>query len=253
MTEGVTEMTPRLRIVVLISGRGTNLQAIIDAIAGGSLPADLRAVICNEPDAPGVERAREAGYETAVVHHRDFPGREQFDAALADTIDAFGPELVVLAGFMRVLTPGFVRRYAGRLINVHPSLLPELPGLDTHARAIASGAEVHGATVHFVTEALDGGPSIVQARVPILAKDDPETLAARVLEQEHVILPRAIRWFAQGRIGIDGDRVLLDGLPIRSLSRGRCRPHRGPAEAAGDPKTPEQTKNRLPRGSSVSG
>ena len=211
-------MSRRLRIVVLISGRGTNLQAIMDAIAGGSLPVDLRAVVCNEPDAPGIVRAREAGYETAVVHHRDFPGRERFEAALADTIDAFDPELVVLAGFMRILTPGFVRRYAGRLINVHPSLLPEFPGVDTHARAIGAGAGVHGATVHFVTEVLDGGPIIVQARVPILAGDDPEILAARVLAQEHVILPRAIRWFAQGRIGIDGDRVLLDGLPVRSLS-----------------------------------
>ena len=218
MTEGTAETTPRLRIVVLISGRGSNLRAIIDAIAGGSLPADLRAVVCNEPDAPGLARAREAGYETAVVHHRDFPGRERFDAALADTIDGFGPELVVLAGFMRILTPSFVRRYAGRLVNVHPSLLPEFPGLDTHARAIAAGARIHGATVHFVTEALDGGPIIVQARVPILAGDDPETLAVKVLQQEHVILPRAIRWFAQGRIGTDGGRVHLDGLPIRSLS-----------------------------------
>jgi len=152
------------------------------------------------------------------VHHRDFPGRERFEAALADAIDAFGPELVVLAGFMRILTPPFVRRYAGRIVNVHPSLLPDFPGLDTHARAIAAGAGTHGATVHFVTEALDGGPIIVQARVPVLAGDDPETLAARVLEQEHAILPRAICWLAQGRIGLDGDRVLLDGLPVRSLA-----------------------------------
>ena len=218
MTEGPAETAPRLPIVVLISGRGSNLRAIIDAIASDSLPADLRAVVCNEPDAPGLARAREAGYETVVVHHRDFPGRERFEAALADAIDAFGPELVVLAGFMRILTPPFVRRYAGRLVNVHPSLLPDFPGLDTHARAIAAGAGTHGATVHFVTEALDGGPIIVQARVPILAGDDPGALAARVLEREHVILPRAIRWFAQGRIGIDGDRVLLDGLPVRSLA-----------------------------------
>ena len=218
MTTGAAETMPRLPIVVLISGRGSNLGAIIDAIAGGSLPADLRAVVCNEPDAPGLARARGAGYETVVAHHRDFPGRERFEAALADTIDAFGPELVVLAGFMRILTPPFVRRYAGRIVNVHPSLLPDFPGLDTHARAIAAGAGTHGATVHFVTEALDGGPIIVQARVPVLAGDDPETLAARVLEQEHAILPRAIRWLAQGRIGIDGDRVLLDGLPVRSLA-----------------------------------
>ena len=209
-------MTPRLRIVVLISGRGTNLQAVIDAIADGSLPVDLRAVICNEPDAPGIERAREAGYEAVVVPHRDFPTREQFDAALAVTIDAFDPELVVLAGFMRILTPGFVRRYAGRLINVHPSLLPEFPGLDTHARALDASAEVHGATIHFVTEALDGGPIIAQARVPILEDDDPGTLAARVLAQEHVILPRVTGWFAQRRIEADGGHVFLDGRPIRS-------------------------------------
>ncbi len=209
-------MTSRLPIVVLISGRGTNLQAIIDAIAGGALPVDLRAVICNEPGAPGIERAREAGYEVAIVHHRDFSARERFDAALADAIDPFDPELVVLAGFMRILTPGFVRRYAGRLINIHPSLLPELPGLDTHTRAIAAGAEVHGATVHFVTGELDGGPIIAQARVPVLAQDDPDTLAARVLEREHVILPRTLLWFAQRRIKVDGDRVLLDGVPALS-------------------------------------
>ena len=209
-------MTSRLPIVVLISGRGTNLQAIIDAIAGGALPVDLRAVICNEPGAPGIERAREAGHEVAIVHHRDFSARERFDAALADAIDPFDPELVVLAGFMRILTPGFVRRYAGRLINIHPSLLPELPGLDTHTRAIAAGAEVHGATVHFVTGELDGGPIIAQARIPVLAQDDPDTLATRVLEREHVILPRTLLWFAQRRIKVDGDRVLLDGVPALS-------------------------------------
>ena len=204
-------MSRRLRIVVLISGRGTNLQAIMDAIAGGSLPVDLRAVVCNEPGAAGIARARRAGYGTVVVNHRDFSVRERFDAALAEAIDAFDPELVVLAGFMRILTTGFVRRYAGRLINVHPSLLPDFPGLDTHARAIAAGASVHGATVHFVTEALDGGPIIAQARVPVFADDSPETLASRVLAQEHAILPLAIRRFAEGRIEVAGDRVLLDG------------------------------------------
>ena len=211
-------MTPRpvipgLRIVVLISGRGTNLEAIIDAIAGGSLPVHLAAVVCNEPDAPGIGLARRAGCEVAILHHRDFPARERFDAALAETIDRFDPELVVLAGFMRILTSGFVRRYAGRLINIHPSLLPEFPGLDTHARAIAAGAEVHGATVHFVTGELDGGPVIAQVRVPVLADDDPETLAARVLEGEHVILPRTIAWFAERRIRMAGGRVLVDGIP----------------------------------------
>ena len=209
-------MTPRLGIVVLISGRGTNLQAIIDAIADGTLPVELRAVISNEPGAPGIARARAAGYETAVVHHRDFAGRERFDAALADAIDRFGAELVVLAGFMRILTPGFVRRYAGRIVNIHPSLLPELPGLDTHARAIEAGASVHGATVHFVTEALDGGPIIAQARVPVLPGDDADALAARVLEREHVILPRVLRWLAERRVELDGDRVLVDGVPALS-------------------------------------
>ena len=214
---------PRLRIVVLISGRGTNLQAIMEAVAGGSLPADLRAVVCNEPGAPGIARARGEGYETVVVHHRDFSTRERFDAVLANAIDVFDPELVVLAGFMRILTPGFARRYAGRLINVHPSLLPDFPGLDTHARALAAGVPVHGATVHFVTEELDGGPIIVQARVPVLAGDDPGTLAARVLAQEHVILPLAIGWFAQGRIEVTGGRVLLDGVPVP------CHPETPPA------------------------
>lgn len=209
-------MTPRLGIVVLISGRGTNLQAIIDAIADGTLPVELRAVISNEPGAPGIARARAAGYETAVVHHRDFAGRVRFDAALADAIDRFGAELVVLAGFMRILTPGFVRRYAGRIVNIHPSLLPELPGLDTHARAIEAGASVHGATVHFVTEALDGGPIIAQARVPVLPGDDADALAARVLEREHVILPRVLRWLAERRVELDGDRVLVDGVPALS-------------------------------------
>lgn len=209
-------MISRLRIVVLISGRGTNLQAIIDAIANGALPVDLRAVVCNEPGAPGIELARRAGYEVKVVHHRDFPTRERFDAALAETIERLDAELVVLAGFMRILTPGFVRRYAGRLINIHPSLLPEFPGLDTHARALVAGAEVHGATVHFVTGTLDGGPIIAQARIPVLAQDNTDALAARVLEREHVILPRAILWFAQRRIEVDGDRVLIDGVPALS-------------------------------------
>ena len=209
-------MIPRLRIVVLISGRGTNLQTIIDAIASGALPVDLRAVVCNEPGASGIERARSAGYEVAVVHHRDFHARDRFDAALADAIEPFDPELLVLTGFMRILTPGFVRRYTGRLINIHPSLLPELPGLRTHARAIAAGVKVHGVTVHFVTAELDGGPMIAQARVPVLSTDDPDTLAARVLEHEHVLLPRVLLWFAQRRITLDGDLALIDGVPALS-------------------------------------
>ena len=209
-----------LRIVVLISGRGTNLGAIIDAIADGTLPVELAGVVCNEPGATGIELARRAGHEATVVHHREFPDRERFDAALAEAIDRCDPNLVVLAGFMRILTAGFVRRYRGRLVNIHPSLLPDLPGLDTHARAIAAGAEVHGATVHFVTEELDGGPIIAQARVPVLAGDDSDTLAARVLELEHVILPRTLSWFAERRVSLDGDRVLIDGMPAISHPDG---------------------------------
>jgi len=213
-------VTARLRIVVLISGRGTNLQAIVDAIDRGALPVDLRAVICNEPGAAGIERVRRAGHEVVIVHHRDFPARERFDDALAEAIDRFDAELVVLAGFMRILTSGFVRRYAGRLINIHPSLLPAFPGVDTHARAIVAGADVHGATVHFVTEELDGGPVIAQASVPVLATDDPDTLAARVLEREHVLLPRVLLWFAERRVTLEGSHALIDGVPALSHSEG---------------------------------
>lgn len=201
----------RLRVVVLISGRGSNLQAIIDDARDPGCPFELCAVISNRPRAAGLERAKQAHISARVVDHKSHASREQFDAALRESIDAFHPGLVVLAGFMRVLTPDFVDHYYGRLINIHPSLLPQFPGLDTHQRAIASGAREHGASVHFVGAALDGGPLIVQARVPLLASDDAATLAARVLEQEHRILPRAIRWFAEGRLATDDGRVLLDG------------------------------------------
>lgn len=200
-------------VVVLISGRGSNLQAIIDDSRDAGCPYAMRAVVSNRPDAAGLDRARRAGIDALVVDHTLYASREQFDAALIDAIDRFRPGLVVLAGFMRILTPRFVSHYDARLINIHPSLLPEFPGLDTHQRAIASGAREHGASVHFVTADLDGGPIIVQARVPVLAGDDGDTLAARVLEQEHRILPQAIRWFAERRLSIDGKRVLLDGEP----------------------------------------
>jgi len=201
----------KLRVVVLISGRGSNLQAIIDDGSNADCPFELCAVISNRPLAAGLERAKNAHVSTQVVDHKSYVGREQFDAALAESIDAYQPGLVVLAGFMRVLTPAFIDHFHGRLINIHPSLLPEFPGLDTHQRAIDGGALEHGASVHFVSSVLDGGPLIVQARVPVLAGDDTAALAARVLEQEHRILPRAIRWFAQRRLTIDDDRVLLDG------------------------------------------
>jgi len=200
-------------IVVLISGRGSNLQSIIDKARDGSLAVEVRAVISNEPDAFGLERARRAGITTRTLNHRDFKSRGDFDDALMALIDGFEPGLLVLAGFMRILTPGFVNHYAGRLMNIHPSLLPEFPGLDTHQRAIDAGVAEHGVSVHFVTPSLDGGPVIIQARVPVREEDDAETLAARVLEQEHVIYPKAIGWFAEGRLSIDGDRVLLDGEP----------------------------------------
>ena len=206
----------RCAVVVLISGRGSNLQAIIDDSRDAACPYVLRAVISNRPDAAGLERARRADVEAEVVDHKKFASRESFDAALIESIDRYDPGLVVLAGFMRILTPGFVDHYDGRLINIHPSLLPEFPGLDTHERAISSGAREHGASVHFVTADLDGGPLIVQGRVPILDGDDAETLAARVLEREHEILPVAIRWFAAGRLAIEGEHVLIDGEPALS-------------------------------------
>ena len=199
-----------LPVVVLISGRGSNLQAIIDA----QLPIEIRAVMSNEPDAPGLERAREVGIATEVVNHRGFPSREAFDTALQERIDHYAPGLLVLAGFMRILTPAFVSRYHGRLINIHPSLLPLYPGLHTHQRVLDAGEVEHGASVHFVTEEVDGGPVITQARVPVLAGDTAERLAARVLIQEHRIFPQAIRWFAEGRLGMRDNVVLLDGRPV---------------------------------------
>jgi phosphoribosylglycinamide formyltransferase-1 len=198
-------------IVVLVSGRGSNLQALIDAVRNGRLPADIRAVISNEPGAPALARARTAGIPAHVVSHRDFPSREQFDRALMQRIDVCDPQLVVLAGFMRILGRDFIDHYAGRLINIHPSLLPAFPGLDTHARALQSGTKIHGASVHFVTHEVDGGPVIVQATVPVLPGDTPDILAERVLAEEHRIYPLAIGWFLAGRLSVAGGRVRLDG------------------------------------------
>ncbi len=202
------------RLVILLSGSGSNLQAFIDACARGELPASIAGVISNNADAMGLQRAKEAGIATAVVDHRPYPDRETFDAALMQAIDGFKPDLVILAGFMRILTAGFVRHYAGRLMNIHPSLLPKYPGLNTHARAIEAGDTHGGATVHFVTEELDGGPPIVQARVPIEANDTPETLAARVLSKEHIIYPLAARWFCEDRLTLKDHKVILDGQAL---------------------------------------
>lgn len=190
------------------------MQAIVDAARDPAYPAEVRAVVSNEPDAAGLELARRAGIETRVLDHRRYARREAFDAALADLVAGFRPGLVVLAGFMRVLTGAFVARFAGRLINIHPSLLPDFPGLDTHQRAIDAGVAEHGATVHFVGAELDAGPIIIQARVPVLPDDDAERLAARVLAEEHRILPEAIRLFAEGRLEIRGERVLIDGEEV---------------------------------------
>lgn len=203
-----------LPLAVLISGSGTNLQAIIDAIAGRRLPAEIRVVISNRPDAYGLVRARRAGIPTEVLQPRDYPNRTEYDRALQACIDRYRPGLVVLAGFMRILSPEFVHHYDGRLMNIHPSLLPEFTGLQTHRRALAAGVAEHGASVHFVTEELDGGPVIIQARVPVLPGDDHESLARRVQRQEHRIYPLAIRWFAEGRLRKRGDTIYLDGAAL---------------------------------------
>lgn len=183
-------------VVVLISGRGSNLQAILAA----NLPMAIRAVISNRPDAAGLAIAAAAGIPTQVIDHRSFPTRDAFDAALAQAVDAFTPQWVILAGFMRILGAAFIQRYRGRLLNIHPSLLPAFPGLDTHARALAAGAREHGASVHFVTEQVDGGPVVMQARVPVEPHDTATTLAARVLAAEHRLYPAALRALLEGRM-----------------------------------------------------
>ena len=197
------------KLVILISGRGSNMEAIVRACSDEGWPAQIAAVIANRPDAAGLAFAASHGIATAVVDHRQFPDRESFDAALAREIDAFAPDLVVLAGFMRVLTAGFVDHYAGRMLNVHPSLLPSFPGLKTHQQALDAGVRLHGASVHFVTSQLDHGPIVVQSAVPVESNDTPATLAERVLATEHIIYPRAVRWFVEGRLALNGQRVTL--------------------------------------------
>jgi phosphoribosylglycinamide formyltransferase-1 len=203
----------RLPVVVLLSGSGSNLQAIIDQAARG-LPVEIRAVISNQAGAGGLGRARHAGIETRVIEHGAFDSREAYDRALADLIEAYQPGLVVLAGYMRILTPEFVGRFHGRLLNIHPSLLPKYRGLHTHQRVLEAGDREHGASVHFVTEELDGGPLILQVRLPVEAQDDEASLAARVLTQEHIIYPTVIRWFAEGRLEMHENSVRKDGLPL---------------------------------------
>ena len=215
----MAERARPIGLVVLISGNGSNLQAIIDAIDAGEITARIRAVISNNPDAYGLERARRAGIPVEVVDHRDFPDRESYDRALQAVIDRYRPDLVVLAGFMRILTPAFVEHYAGRMLNIHPSLLPRYQGLDTHRRVLETGDSVHGVSVHFVTPELDSGPIVLQAEVPVEPGDTEDDLARKVHAEEHVIYPRVIRWFAEGRLRLDGDRVLLDGQPMSDRQR----------------------------------
>jgi phosphoribosylglycinamide formyltransferase-1 len=198
------------RVVVLISGRGSNLRAIAEA----GLPIEIAAVISNRPQAAGLAYARERGIPAIALDHTASPDRVAFDARLAEAIERCRPDLVVLAGYMRILGPAFIARFEGRLLNIHPSLLPMFPGLDTHARALEEGVKVHGCTVHFVTDKLDHGPIVVQAAVPVRADDTPDTLAARVLAQEHRVYPQAIRWFAEGRLRNENGRINLQDDPL---------------------------------------
>lgn len=221
-------MSQPCNVVVLISGSGSNLQALIDQFADAGSPARISAVIANRADAYGLERARQAGIETRVLDHKAYDGREAFDTALIEAIDVFEPQLVVLAGFMRILSPGFVRHYQGRLLNIHPSLLPKYKGLHTHQRAIEAGDAEHGCTVHFVTEELDGGPLVIQAILPIETGDTPDVLAQKVLRYEHHIYPLAVSWFAEGRLRLGQQGVELDGQllppggqPLRELPASR--------------------------------
>jgi phosphoribosylglycinamide formyltransferase-1 len=198
-------------IVVLISGSGSNLQAIIDACAAGFIAGRISAVISNKTGVFGLERAAEAAIPAIVLDHKAYPDRQSYDAALQQAIDSYQPDLVVLAGFMRILTAEFVGHYQGRLLNIHPSLLPKYQGLHTHQRALEAGDTEHGCSVHFVTAELDGGPVVLQAKVPIFTGDDATQIAERVHEQEHRIYPLVVRWFCQGRLQQQTDKALLDG------------------------------------------
>ena len=203
-----------MRVVVLISGSGSNLQALIDGQRRGTLPIEIVGVISNKTAVRGLLRAEQAGIPAIALEHTAYDSREAFDTALRERIDALTPDLVVLAGFMRILTPGFTRHYEGRMFNIHPSLLPKYQGLHTHRRVLEAGDTEHGVTVHFVTDELDGGPPILQAKISVHPDDDEKALAARVLEQEHRIYPQAVDWFARGRLRLHQGTVLLDNEPL---------------------------------------
>lgn len=207
-------MSHPTRVVVLISGSGSNLQALIDGQQRGELPIEIVGVISNRPGVKGLQRAADAGIAHFTLDHTRYADRETFDTALAEQVDSLKPDLVVLAGFMRILTADFTRRYLGRMLNIHPSLLPKYQGLNTHQRALEAGDSEHGVTVHFVTVELDGGPQVIQATIPILADDDAASLATRVQKQEHLIYPMAVRWFAEGRLSMRDNLALLDGEPL---------------------------------------
>ena len=207
------------RIAVLISGSGSNLQAIIDACQNQQIAADIAMVISNRPNVKGLQRAEKAGIANTCIDHSEFASREAFDQALSDSLEAINPDLIVLAGFMRILTPEFVTNFHGKLMNIHPSLLPKYPGLNTHQRAIDDGESNAGVTVHFVTAELDGGPAIVQATIAIANNDDAASLAAKVLIEEHKIYPRAISWFIDGRLSLTDGKVQFDNeiLPTHGI------------------------------------
>lgn len=209
-----TPATARLPIVILISGRGSNMLAIANAARSGELSVDVRAVISDQPQAAGLTRAAELGIATRVLQPREFGDRAAFDAALGDLVGSFAPELVVLAGYMRILSAGFVQRFAGRMLNIHPSLLPKHRGLKTHERVLAAQEREHGVSVHFVTEELDGGPVVVQAVIDVAPQDTVETLSARIHRQEHRIYPQAVQWFATGRLAYRAGSAWLDGTPL---------------------------------------
>ena len=216
----------RLPIAILISGRGTNMRVIAERATAGSLPVDVRVVVSDKSSAEGLQTAAAMKITTRVLEARQFADRPSYDRALIGLLAQYQPKLIVLAGFMRILTPQFIEAFAGRILNVHPSLLPKYPGLHTHRRALEAGEAVHGVSVHFVTEQLDGGPVVLQAEVPVLPGDTEKTLSARVQQGEHRIYPQAIDWFARGRLLLKEDRAWLDGQPLDA-------PLREPAPAAG--------------------
>src|SRR5690349_1065679 len=216
----------RLPIAILISGRGTNMRVVAERAAAGNLPVEVRVVISDQPAAEGLRTAAALDIPTRVLSPRDFPDRSSYDRALVQLLAEFAPRLIVLAGFMRILTPHFIGAFAGRILNVHPSLLPSYRGLHTHRRVLEAGEALHGASIHFVTEELDGGPVIVQAEVPVLPGDNEATLSARVQQGEHRIYPQAIEWFARARLSLQDGCAWLDGKPLD-------KPVREPAQGAG--------------------